>query len=534
MEDKHFMDKNTLFACLLVGVAWLAWDTHIRKKYPPVEKAQTPVPLSAEKGSEKALRLADTLPAGAGNEGIKKSAALPEKIVRYEHSYLSFELSSRGMGFKSYQLNNILDREGRAIWIFRSPPKAAARAFETRLDSRPLHFKIQREGNVFKGVARAGTLVVYKTLKVVPENFAVHTWLRFKNLQNHLRLNTLLVPGFQAFSESKGFFSFSQPDSFSFFIRSEEDTENIYFYSKEDMQEKDKKIRTGIQLAALGGKYFGQAWVDESDTEAEFRFFHEGGMLLGELQHRVLDKERFSLKYQAFMGPKSMEYLKRQHPTLVEWVDFGWFGGLARIILKILRFFYSLVGNWGFSIILLTLLVRFLLLPLVISSHRSMETMKQLQPEVSRIREKFKKDPKRMNQEVMALMKTHKANPLGGCLPMLLQIPVFWALWKALGGSYSLYRSPFIFWIRDLSWKDPYYVLPVLIGGLMFVQQKITPVSVNPEMAKAMAFLPVIITVFMLNLPSGLTLYVLVSSLFGLLQQFYIARPQVGNLKKGG
>ena len=127
-------------------------------------------------------------------------------------------------------------------------------------------------------------------------------------------------------------------------------------------------------------------------------------------------------------------------------------------------------------------------------------------------------------------MKSHRANPLLGCLPLLAQTPIFWALWKALANSYSLYRAPFVFWIQDLSWKDPYYVLPVLMGLIMFVQQKITPVTMNKEMMRAMQIMPVFMALFMINLPSGLVLYMLVSSAFGLAQQVYLNRKEKGAL----
>ena len=534
------MDKNTLIACLFVLISWLAWDAYMRKKYPKTDFAQ--------KNSIEAPLVKQLNSHGSFNQDIRITEDIEQRIS-YQNSDLYFTLSSQGMGFTEYRLKQVLDRKGEAVWIFRKakdPTKAVKQyyAFETRLVPQEiLYFKIhQVEPGVFKGVANKNGLRITKTLEVVPtKDFLIHSHLEFKgNLQQLSEVHTFLVPYVQK-EVKKSKFSFLSPmDFLSFFIFSGTQGAKTFSFYPEDLSNGEDYIKkptvSALEIAAVGEKYFGQAWIDKSNVEPSFRFVDKKH-LVGKLKHLALDSNNFSLSYHIFMGPKALHLLSDHHSKLVEWVDFGWFGFLARFILRVLNFFYSLVQNWGLSIILLTLMVRFLLLPLVLSSHRSMEVMKLIQPEIKKIRERFKQDPKRMNQEVMALMRAHKANPLGGCLPMLLQIPVFWALWKALGSSYSLYRSPFIFWIQDLSWKDPFYILPAAIGGLMFIQQKLTPVSVNPEMAKAMQFLPIVISVFMVNLPSGLTLYVFVSSLFGLVQQLYINsassnRKILTNIKK--
>ncbi|MYE07181.1 MAG: membrane protein insertase YidC, partial [Oligoflexia bacterium] len=271
------------------------------------------------------------------------------------------------------------------------------------------------------------------------------------------------------------------------------------------------------------------AWMEkESDVLPQFKI--DLRKKVGWIQHFVLNPQQdFKMSYRVFIGPKDLVLLKKDYPSLIHWVDFGWFSTLSRGILQILYFFYSLVGNWGGAIILLTLLVRIILFPFVLSSHRSMEIMKKVHPEIQKLRKKFKDNPQRMNQEVMAVMKAYRANPLGGCLPLLLQLPIFWSLWKALSNSYSLYQAPFIFWIRDLSWKDPYYILPVLMGVVMFIQQKLSPVTLNKEMLRAMQIMPIFMSLFMINLPSGLVLYMLVSTVFGLAQQVYLNKK--GDLK---
>jgi len=151
---------------------------------------------------------------------------------------------------------------------------------------------------------------------------------------------------------------------------------------------------------------------------------------------------------------------------------------------------------------------------------------------VQALREKYKEDPMRLNQEMMALMKENGANPLGGCLPMLLQIPIFFALYRVISSSVELYQSPFMFWINDLSAYDKFYVLPVLMAASMFIQQKITPTTMDPTQAKIMLFLPLVMCLFMLQLPSGLTLYMFISTLFGIIQQMIIMRDSKEVAKK--
>ena len=232
------------------------------------------------------------------------------------------------------------------------------------------------------------------------------------------------------------------------------------------------------------------------------------------------------MNYQIFIGPKSLKNFEDLGGNIRLWLDFGFFSWLARPLLMILTLLFSFLGNWGLAIIVLTLIMRLLLLPINIKSYQSMKIMQQIQPEIKEIRETHKKDPKKMNEEVMALMKKHKANPLGGCLPMFLQLPVFFALYRVLGESIELYQSPFFLWIQDLSLKDPYYVFPVLAGLVLFVQQLITPMNLPKEQARLMKIIPLIFSVFMLNLPSGLTIYIFISGLFGLAQQSFFIRTK--------
>ena len=239
--------------------------------------------------------------------------------------------------------------------------------------------------------------------------------------------------------------------------------------------------------------------------------------------------------YKLYLGPKEVNTLKAADPRLAKAVNFGWFDIIAQPLLVCLKFFYRYLHNYGYAIILLTLLIKLLFWPLTHKSYVSMKAMKKLQPKMQKIREKYKDDKEKMNQEVMQMYRTHKVNPIGGCLPMVLQIPVFFALYRLLYSSIAIRHAPFLWWINDLAAPDrfpvgvqiPYLgdglpILTVLMGMSMFAQQKMSPTGGDPKMEKMMMMMPVVFTVFFVNFPSGLVLYWLVNNILSVGQQYYI------------
>lgn len=239
-----------------------------------------------------------------------------------------------------------------------------------------------------------------------------------------------------------------------------------------------------------------------------------------------LEGDTALFRYGLYIGPKDMEALKAAGSDLQESIILGWFGFIAKPMLSSLKFFYKYTGNYGIAIIILTIVIKILFIPLTHKSQQSMKKMQKdmakIQPELKALREKFKGDPKQRQQEEMALYKARNINPaasLGGCLPMLLQIPVFFALYRALWSAIELRHAPFFFWITDLSAKDPCYVTPIIMGASMFAQQAMTPAMGTSEQAKMMKFMPLIFTFMFLNFPSGLVIYWLVSNLLTIGQQ---------------
>jgi YidC/Oxa1 family membrane protein insertase len=232
----------------------------------------------------------------------------------------------------------------------------------------------------------------------------------------------------------------------------------------------------------------------------------------------------------AFIGPKDFDALKIFGHETKKVINFGVFGTIAEILLVSVKFFYKLIPNWGMAIILLTLVIKIIFFPLTYSSTKSMAKMADLQPKVKAIRAKYKKaksdiaQRRQMNEEMMKLYKEHGVNPAGGCLPLLIQLPIFWGVFRMLVASVEFRHAPFGLWIQDLSVRDPYYVTPILMGLTQFISQKMTPTSADPSQAKMMLIMPFIMTVFFMNFQSGLVLYWLTTNVLQIAQQAIMNR----------
>lgn len=237
-----------------------------------------------------------------------------------------------------------------------------------------------------------------------------------------------------------------------------------------------------------------------------------------------------SYPQRAYLGPKEYDALSEFGNDAKKLIRFGFFGWISQILLRGIKSIHSLIPNWGFSIIILTLIIKILFFPLTYSSTRSMAKMQELQPKIKALRAKYKKakqdiaQRRKMNEEMMKLYKEHGINPAGGCLPMLVQIPIFWGFFRLLAISIEFRHSPFIFWIKDLSVKDPYYVTPILMGISQFISQKMTPTSADPTQQKMMLIMPVVMTIFFMNFQSGLVLYWLTNNVLQIGQQYIMNR----------
>jgi YidC/Oxa1 family membrane protein insertase len=225
-----------------------------------------------------------------------------------------------------------------------------------------------------------------------------------------------------------------------------------------------------------------------------------------------------------YVGPKVQSHLEQVAPNLRLTVDFGWLWFIANPLFWLLDQIHELIGNWGWSIVLLTVLVKLTLWPLSAKAYKSMARMRKLGPEMQRLKEQYGDDRQKMSQEMMKFYQKEKINPLGGCLPILVQMPVFIALYWMLLESVELRHAPFMFWIQDLSVKDPYFILPILMGASMFIQQQLNPTPPDPMQARIMKMLPIVFTFFFLWFPAGLVIYWVVNNCISIAQQYVITR----------
>lgn len=295
----------------------------------------------------------------------------------------------------------------------------------------------------------------------------------------------------------------------------------------DDLKEGPVVYTKDIVWTSFQTKYFLSVVVPGEKTVEKIQVSRNGDAIENLLEtpyFTLQGGERRQLDYLVYIGPKEPQPLKAAGHQLEKVVSFGFFNLLAQPLFVVLTFFYGFFKNYGVAIILLTVLIKIIFWPLTHKSYSSMKSMQKLQPEMQKLRDKFKNDKERLNKEMMALYKTHRVNPLGGCLPMLVQIPVFFALYQVLLNSIALRHAPFAFWLMDLSAKDPYYITPLLMGASMFVQQKMTPTTADPMQAKIFMMMPIVFTFMFLNFPSGLVIYWLVNNLLTILQQYFIHR----------
>ncbi|MFA0413757.1 membrane protein insertase YidC [Vibrio renipiscarius] len=303
---------------------------------------------------------------------------------------------------------------------------------------------------------------------------------------------------------------------------------NYKKYSFDDMQDRNLSLNLtdGQGWAAMIQHYFAAAWIprDEAGTNLYTRVIGNLADIGVRMPNKTIangDNANFTATL--WVGPKLQTQMAEVAPHLDLVVDYGWLWFIAKPLHSLLSFIHSFVGNWGVAIIFLTFIVRGAMYPLTKAQYTSMAKMRMLQPKLAAMRERIGDDRQRMSQEMMELYKKEKVNPLGGCLPLILQMPIFIALYWALMESVELRHSPFFGWIHDLSAQDPYYILPLLMGASMFLIQKMSPTTVtDPMQQKIMTFMPVMFTFFFLFFPSGLVLYWLVSNIVTLIQQSLI------------
>ena len=299
-------------------------------------------------------------------------------------------------------------------------------------------------------------------------------------------------------------------------------------HTYESLRSKDQHLDASSGWAGFSDKYFLAALIP-ADKQSVKKFYFDHDLptyRIGTVapQSVVAPGTEVSFETHLFIGPKEIRKLEAQNVGLERAIDYGWFHFLAVPLVDLMLFLNDYLHNFGLAIIFLTILVKALFYPLANKSYYSMNAMKKLQPKIEELRKLHGSDKTRLNQEMMQLYQNNKVNPLGGCLPIVVQIPVFFALYQVLYLSVEIRHAPFYFWIHDLSIMDPYYVLPLLMGASMFIQARLNPPPADPIQAKVMLFLPIVFTFMFLSFPSGLVLYWLVNNVLSIAQQGYIMK----------
>jgi len=537
-------NRRMLLAAVLSTAILAVWMWLNPSRPPPAQKPPPPAAAPAGSGA----------PATAAPSGLPApvpAAAPPaaEETVVLETAEFRATFSSHGGALKSFVLKNakfLREEKGKIepIDLVRvaegSPfPYAVAAGPELGGPARPdedpaargsMRVASRDERSVtFEG--SAGGARIAKTFTVGKNPYEIG--LRLRAEADRAGSVQLLATGFlppdaptPSFFSGGAYFDFVRP-----ICRAGDATERF------TSEKAEERVKGAVAWGGLEQHYFVNVAVAEKAAgECTFLRGPAKGALATAIRlpfDRTLDAS-FTL----FVGPKQGDLLQSHGKKLEDAIDYGpmarYFAFFGEILMKLLRWFAGFAHNWGVAIVLLTLTVKAVLFPLTLKSMRSMAEMRKLQPEIEKLREKFKDDKEQLNLAVMKMYQEHKVNPLGGCLPLLLQMPVFFALWGALATSVELYREPFL-WIADLSSHDPIYVLPLVTGATMFVMQKLSPQPADSTQAKMMLyFMPVFFTFFMWKLPAGLALYSVVNNVVSSVQQQALMRSAGAQASGGG
>lgn len=293
----------------------------------------------------------------------------------------------------------------------------------------------------------------------------------------------------------------------------------------DNFNEEKLNLQAKEAWVAIVQHYFVSAWVPDKSYTAQLESRNSNDMHIIGFRSPLVNVpagKQYDISATLYSGPKIQSELKELATGLNQTVDYGWLWPIAKLLFWGLEFFHNIVGNWGWAIVLLTILVKLILWPLSAKSYRSMAKMRVIAPEMQRMKEEFGDDRMRFSQEMMALYKREQVNPLSGCLPLLMQMPIFLALYWVLMESVELRHAPWILWIQDLSAMDPWFILPLIMGATMYFQQMLNPQPTDPMQAKVFRLMPIIFTVFLLFFPAGLVLYWIVNNLITIAQQWFI------------
>ena len=551
-------DQARLFIAIALSfVVFFVWqlfsdDKEKEKRQPPQPRQEAPVAPGQPYVSEKEKEIAAVKPGQpAAPALVQKEVTAPARIVTVDSPLYSIRISEKGAVFDSYVLKQYREEadensplkelvsEGLTSGTLHlgfsknSLPGLNNAVFSSIYDFEKLVVAGNDKSLSFQWKAPNG-VVIEKTFYFSPDSYFIRQVVTVKNGSDQPIQDNLTLSLMNVLPNKTTRFGFEGPSALI--------DKSVEAVPPKDIAE--KSLLTGtIKWMAVQDRYFISSIIPNTPVEASMKLFVDQNNVLKAdyVQPAVIDPgTQQTFEYGLFFGPKNVQVLKSVGKNLDKAIDFGWFDFIAKPCLWLMNFFYGFIPNYGVAIIILTLLVKTILFPLGNKSYKSMNEMKKLQPIMAEIREKHKGDKKKMNEEIMGLYKTYKINPMGGCLPMVAQIPVFFALYRMLYQSIELRHAPFFGWINDLSAPDrlfrfgfsipfmePPFGIPVLtlvMGATMLLQQKMTPSPGDPNQARMMMLMPVVFTFIFINFSSGLVLYWLINNVLSISQQYYITR----------
>jgi YidC/Oxa1 family membrane protein insertase len=474
----------------------------------------------------------------------------PSREITVETPFYTVSLTAKGACFNSYILKNyretvdadsankqLIPRSFKNGEILLSLSGQSLKGlneavFSVSESADRLVIEDAKQSLTFSWVAEDGTILT-KTYTFDPFSYLIDLKIIMKNASDRVLKDQLILSVRKPIEENKGY-GFVGPSALI-----DDKLEQIKTKKIEDKDEYKGKIK----WISVEDRYFLSSIIPSSEVNSRIKLVADDQIVENQLVNPVFELSPGTQKefqFFVFMGPKSMELLDSLGYDLGKALNFGFFNLIAKPCLWFMNKIHSVVPNYGIAIIILTIFTKVLLWPLGNKSYKSMSEMKKLQPLMTEIREKYKGDKQKMNQELMALYRTYKVNPMGGCLPMVLQIPVFFALYRMLYQAIELRHAPFFLWINDLSAPDrlfnfgfsipfmePPYGIPVLtiiMGATMLLQQKMSPPPGDPTQAKMMMLMPVVFTFIFINFSSGLVLYWLVNNVLSISQQYYVQK----------
>lgn len=543
-------NKNTIIAVILMAAVWIVFTV--------LNPPQAPVPQSVDSSSESVATPqekpeAKTLQSISPSEVVAKEQLLinkPGKIeeISVENEMFTAKFSTSGARITFLTLKNFRetsDPSSQPINIVEErQPKAGSIRLEGEGDldiySDSLYTAVSQPHGIIAGNEKGelvfslrteNGLLVEKIYKFQGDSYAIDLEIKVHNLASRTVRGALALSLVQPWDEKDGgsYYEHVGPSTLV--------DDGIESDSVKDIT-KETKVYKNPAWSVFEKKYFMAGIAPGTDSAEKVEIKKQGELVLNSFispYAELSPNQANNLQYILYFGPRDLDILEVVGHRLDEAIDFGWFTVIAVPLREVLNFFYGFVKNYGVAIILLTIIIKMLFWPLTHKSYASMKEMQKIQPEIQKLRDKYKNNKEKMNQEVMALYKEKRVNPFGGCLPMIIQIPVFFALYKVLMIDFALRQAPFALWINDLSVADTLFTdllglpftlgpLPLVMGFTMFLQQKMTPSTMDPQQAKIFMMMPVIFTFMFLNFPAGLVLYWLVNNLLTILQQYFIHR----------